>query len=167
MSEEIWKDIPGYEGKYQVSNLGNIRSLNYRGTGKKRLLGQWENFGYKITHLSRDGRTITIGVHRLVALAFIDNPNQKAEINHLDGDKKNNIVDNLEWVTRGENQKHKYRMLGYEPVRARLKPVIDITNGKEFDSVRSVAREMGVWHGAITRAIKLSIKCHGHRFKYK
>ena len=113
---ETWKDIPGYEGWYQVSNLGNVRSVD-------RMIEQWSRYGHTITR-NLKGKMITstdngngykiVGlkknqvvdsryVHRLVAEAFIPNPDGKLEINHKDFNKANNSVDNLEWVTRVEN----------------------------------------------------------------
>jgi hypothetical protein len=77
---EIWKDILGYEGLYQVSNLGNVRSLNYRRSGKTKLLKQATDNGYKRVKLSKNGKKKKYWVHRLVAIAFISNPNTKEKI---------------------------------------------------------------------------------------
>lgn len=104
MEEEIWKDIPGYEGLYQASSLGRIRSLRGRvvkimkqvdhGRGPRK---------YKQIQLSIDKQDITVGVHRLVGLTFVPNPENKPEIDHIDGNPSNNRADNLRWVTRIEN----------------------------------------------------------------
>lgn len=96
--EEIWKDIEGYEGKYQVSNTGEVKSLNYRGSGKTKLLRQTaDKDGYKCVIFCKNGKVKGYKVHRLVAIAFIPNPNSLPIINHKDEDKTNNCVDNLEW----------------------------------------------------------------------
>lgn len=102
--EEIWKDIPGYEGKYQVSNTGKVVSLNYNNTGKTKLLKQGHNRdGYKRVVLCKNGKGKCYFVHRLVALAFIPNPNNYKEVNHKDECKSNNNMTNLEWCTREYN----------------------------------------------------------------
>ena len=101
---EIYKDIKDLEGKYQVSNFGQILSLNYRKTGKAELLkpGKTKD-GYPIVILYKDGKKKTFTIHRLVAETFLPNPNNLLEVNHKDEDKTNNSVDNLEWCTREYN----------------------------------------------------------------
>lgn len=95
---EVWKDIKGYEGQYQVSNLGNVRSLNYNHTGQIRLLKQVPTkTGYLRVNLGSN--KINRSVHRLVAEAFLPNPNNLPCINHKDCNPQNNIVDNIEWCT--------------------------------------------------------------------
>ena len=113
---ETWKDINGYEGYYQISNQGNVRSVDRfdgvhdrQGTIIKPILKQ---NGYLQVGLRKHGTRKWIGVHRLVAIHFIENPNNKPQVNHIDGNKQNNIVENLEWVTVKENQDHAVRM-GY------------------------------------------------------
>ena len=118
--EEVWKDIPEYEGIYQVSSYGNVRSLDrpvkhfsYK-SGKISTMirrgvvmrpGSSPN-GYKIVRFSKEGKPAYFAVHRLVALLFIANPHNKPTVNHIDGNKVNNKVTNLEWVTSSENQLH-------------------------------------------------------------
>lgn len=104
MNKEIWRDIPGYEKLYQVSNLGRVKSLGNKSNHKKPTIKQlqFRNNYYSIT-LYKNGKTKTTGVHRLVAQAFIPNPDGKPEINHKDENKLNNKIDNLEWVTKKEN----------------------------------------------------------------
>ena len=100
--EEIFKDIPGYEGRYQVSNLGNVRSMR---TMKIRQPCPHTK-GYLKTDLRKDGKREMAFIHRLVALTFIPNPDNLPEVNHKDGDKTNNRVENLEWVTTQQNAIH-------------------------------------------------------------
>ena len=104
---EIWKDIVGYEGLYQISNLGNVKSLNYRRTGKERILNPGNNgCGYLFVILCNNGKRKHFKIHRLVANAFLENPDNKSDVNHKDEDKTNNNVDNLEWMTRQENNNY-------------------------------------------------------------
>lgn len=118
--EEIWKDIPGYEGLYQVSNKGNVRSLNWGNRGFVRnLYLKKHNRGYRHVELAKNGKRKAFTVHRLVATAFIPNPNNYQTINHIDEDKTNNTVENLEWCTMSQNMRHtiglhseKYHIMG-------------------------------------------------------
>lgn len=117
MSEE-WRDIIGYEGLYQVSSYGNTRSLERLETtkdGRKRIrpaqtISQYLHYkGYKRVTLCKDGIRKAYLVHRLVAEAFIPNPDNKPQINHIDEDKTNNAITNLEWVTNDENLRAYWR----------------------------------------------------------
>lgn len=118
MDNEIWKDIhiPNYE--YQVSNLGRVRSKNRKvsnHTGivekKSQIMKPHINYkGYAICCISNKNKKKNISIHRLVAIAFIPNPNNYPQINHIDGNKQNNCVNNLEWCNNSLNQLHAYKM---------------------------------------------------------
>lgn len=111
--QEIWKDIKHYEGLYQVSNLGNVKTLDkYVNSGiknnnkvkrKGKLLKQYNKRGYLQVTLTHNNKRKYVGVHRLVAQAFIPNPNNLPQVNHKDEDPLNNHVENLEWCTAKYN----------------------------------------------------------------
>lgn len=126
--KEIWKDIKGYEGLYQVSNLGNIKSLGRlvtRGNNQvfkpeSLLMPGVKNTGYCNVILCKEKTKKTFLIHRLVAVEFISNPENKKTVNHKDGNKLNNHIQNLEWNTLSENLKHAYRFLNRKPARSHL-----------------------------------------------
>lgn len=105
--KETWEDIKGYEGLYQVSNLGNVRSLEFRNNKgvfkREKILKFSQRSGYYTVNLSKNHKRVSKQIHRLVAEAFIPNPQNKKIVNHKDFNRKNNNVDNLEWVTQKEN----------------------------------------------------------------
>lgn len=104
---EVWENITGYEGLYQVSNLGRVKSLNYKGKGVIKILkGYIKRDGYETVTLMKDGIRKYLRVHRLVAQAFLPNPDNLPQINHKDENPLNNIVDNLEWCTPSYNTKY-------------------------------------------------------------
>ena len=131
-TKEIWKDVVGYEGLYQVSNLGNIRSLNYSRTKKVKILKQSTN-RYKYVSLSKLNNTKTKTIHSLVAEAFIGERNGLM-IDHIDMDKLNNSASNLRYVTNRENQHNtlknkinstsKYKGVTYDKIRNKYKASI-------------------------------------------
>lgn len=105
--QEIWKDINGYEGLYQVSNFGNVMSLNYQNHGYAKLLTpKCNNAGRLWVELCNNNKKRAFLIHRLVAIAFIENPENLPQINHIDENPKNNHVDNLEWCTQEYNIKY-------------------------------------------------------------
>lgn len=108
---EIWKDVVGYEGLYQVSDQGNVRSLNWKNQGfTHNLYLKHHPRGYRQVELYKDGTSRMLTVHRLVAQAFIPNPDGLTVVNHKDEDKSNNAVTNLEWCTSQRNFWHSWDM---------------------------------------------------------
>ena len=114
--EEVWLDIPSYEGLYQCSNLGRVKSLDRKVLSTKKVTfekvlrggirKQQDRVGYKVVTLFKNGNRKTHYVHRLVAKAFIPNPNNYSMVNHIDESRTNNCVENLEWCTHQENLTH-------------------------------------------------------------
>lgn len=113
---EIWKDICGYENLYKVSNLGRVMSLNYNNTHSPHIMALTKSStGYLHVQLYKNKKPRTFNVHRLVADAFIKAVSFAEEINHIDGNKENNSVSNLEWVTKSENQLHSLKLGLHSP----------------------------------------------------
>lgn len=136
--KEEWRDIVGYEGLYQVSNTGKVKSLNYRKTGREKLLKpQTDKNGYLYIGIRKNGKRKFKKIHRLVAEAFLDNPNNLPEVNHKDENPSNNIVCNLEYCN------HKYNTnYGTRNIRSKIsqsKTVVAYKNGVEVLRFSSTA----------------------------
>lgn len=163
MNREVWKPISEYEGCYEVSNLGRVRGLDRvveRSTSPRFVAGvvlsqETMPNGYKSVSLKRCGKQRRFYVHRLVASAFLPNPSNLAEVNHIDEDKANNYVENLEWCDRSHNIKHAGG--SKRRVRKRMKPVIQQKDGKTicvYESVNAAARALGVSPTSISRCCR-------------
>lgn len=141
---EQWKDI--YAG-YQVSNEGRVRSLK-----RNKILTLKETTkGYLQVHLRVDGKDITPKVHRLVAMAFIDNPDNLPQINHINGIKTDNRVLNLEWCNNSQNLKHSYQVLGRKTIG---KAVICVDKNETYSSSKEASRQLGIDHSTIIKCCK-------------
>lgn len=171
MEKEIWKPVVGYENRYQVSNLGNIKSLNYRGTSVPGLLKPVKlKLGYLQISTWADGKQYNATIHRLVAEAFIPNPENKPCINHIDGNKLNNRVENLEWCTDSENKVHSYREIKSDKVRYKkhkgnLLNVYQYSSDgeflKEYSSIKMASESTGVCRAGIYNCITGNYKSSG------
>lgn len=141
--QEIWRDIEGYEGLYQVSNMRRIKSLNYRHTGKEEIKKQQKiKSGYLHVQLHKDGERKHYQVHRLVAQAFIPNPEGLPQVNHKDEDKTNNCVTNLEWCSVLYNNTYGSRM--EKVVKSQGKLIICVETNTTYFSSRDAQRKTGI-----------------------
>lgn len=137
---EIWKDIQGYENKYQVSTLGNVRSLNFNNTGKIKLLKPKLNrYGYYEVSLSKDNKRKTHLVSTLVGRTFIPNPLHKPKLMHVDGNNLNNKVDNLRWCYEFEIKFNMYKQ-GKRKIGKPSQNIISYKN-KRYKSYAELARD--------------------------
>lgn len=180
---ENWKTVKGYAEHYQVSNLGRVKSLprEYRwGYGALRKQGEkilrpgTNSAGYASVNLVVNGISKNVVVHRLVAKAFLSNPDNKREVNHKNGNKTDNRLENLEWCTREENQQHAYatdlhkntRAICAESCKRRFsKPVNQLSITGEiinsFPSENEAARVTGIHQANINRCINGQMKSAG------
>ena len=175
--EEIWKDIKGYEGLYQISNLGNIKSTHSRFGMRKQPKNAriGINKGYKRYGLSKDGKEIKFYVHRLVAEAFIPNPNGYPCINHKDENKFNNNVENLEWCTYSYNNNYgtRNKVVGEKLKNGKCcKKIIqyDLNNNfiKKWNSIAMAHRELKIESSCICLCCKNKQRtAGGYKWKYK
>ena len=156
---EVWDN-------YEVSNLGRVRSLNWRNSGKVKVLKQHDNGkGYLQVALSGGGTTKYYLIHRLVVNAFIPNPNNYVEVNHIDENKSNNHVDNLEWITHKENMNHGTRT--ERSTKIRSKKIRCIETNEIYNSMAEVERKLGLNQGSISRVCNGKRKtCGGYHWEY-
>ena len=179
--EEIWKDIPGYEGLYQASSLGRIRSLDHVVEYVKhydygdvvakhffpgKILSQNKTSGYLGCIFSINGKIEYPLVHRLVASAFIPNPDNKPEVDHVDGDTTNNCVENLRWVTSRENAANSMSRGEHTCQNPyKRKAIRDVDTGEIFESMLDAEKRYNIPRGRVSGAIKSGQRVYGHKFE--
>ena len=200
---EIWKDVQGYEGLYQVSNLGRIKSLGRFVDKLKCHYWQEEKIlklrkrvdGYLNVILSKKGKTKTFSVHRLVAMTFISNPENKPEVDHINAIKTDNSVNNLRWASHKENMNNSLTiaflsisklgennpLYGKKLSEETKRKISDRLSGKNspkahkvknidtneiFNTVKEASIKYNVSHSAIVQAIKKNRKCSGCHWEY-
>lgn len=184
--KEIWKDIPGWEGLLQASYSGNIKALerkykipkenNNRVLPESIVKGCINKYGYlTITKKDISKTQYTVKIHRLVALAWIPNPENKSQVNHKNGNKLDNSVPNLEWNTQSENTKHSFDYLGRTSmfgttdynIKTKGKPVYCATFGISANSIGEMARKLGISGTMICEVCNNKIiQTHGIVFNY-
>lgn len=178
--KEIWKDVVGYEGLYQVSNLGRVKSLthlvkchktHYRTQHGKILTSCLDGKYYHVTLYIKGKRKIHL-VHRLVAQSFLPNPNHKATVNHKNGNKLDNNVNNLEWATLKENTQHALRTGLKIPQTTHYRGVLafnfyDNSFVGEYSSQHEAAKELNLSVGRVCGVLHGRGKhTHGYTFRY-
>lgn len=169
--DEVWKPVVGYEGEYEVSDIGRVRSVarpvrNRWGTetirsSKLRAIGV-KREGYRFVNLFRKQHGKPMYVHRLVAMAFLPNPNDYPQVNHLDGDKSNNRSSNLEWCTGSVNCRHAINENLYDQARGESTPMAKVTERDVLEMRRlwragimqkDIAEKFGVGRKAVTKIV--------------
>lgn len=179
--EEIWRDIPGFEGYYQASTLGRIRSVartveyvkhyednhvvaKHHFPSRIRMPGI--TAGYRSLVLSIDGIHKDVLVHRLVALTFIPNPDNLPQVDHIDGNRDNNRVDNLRWVTPKDNIENAMTH-GQHPVKisGKRRPIRDVYTREVYESMAAAEKKLGIPKGMISSGIRSGQRVHGHKFE--
>ena len=179
---ELWKPVKDYEDCYLVSNFGRVFSLPKTDSAGRVLAGkickaQKHSNGYFFVPLTKNGKTKQMRIHRLVADAFIPNPYNAPEVNHIDGKKENNFASNLEWCTRAENNKHAIKFglrdLTYMHIQARkanMRAVCQLDNNHEviavYPSMTDAGKAIGLNAGCISRAVHSKGKSGGYYWRY-
>lgn len=162
----IWKPVVGFEGYYAVSNTGEVMSLRKN----RRLRQRIDRYGYPKVAFSVHGKSFYFTVHRLVATAFIPNPEQKKTVNHINEDKTDNRAENLEWLTTRENDNHGSRNKRMASTKSKRPVILICPNGSKvrYQGVKDASRKTGQAHSQIARFCKSHKKTvHGYEWRYE
>jgi len=174
MNDEVWKDIKGYEGNYQVSNKGRVKSVSHKVTRgfctcmtKEKILTAKKKKSksgdfYFCLHLSKNGFFKNFHLHRIVAEAFVPNPNNFPQVDHIDGNKANNDASNLRWCTQSQNINNENTF--YKSKRlVKVRCYTDKGEFGVFDSLSDASRATGVPISTISCIMSKTSKCNGNK----
>lgn len=179
--QERWKDVKEYEGMYQVSTHGDVRSVDRVTPDKRNIKGRYlkirlDRYGYSAVSLSKNSKIKNLKVHRLVAINFIKNQKNKPQVNHLDGNKTNNYYKNLEWATAKENQNHAWShglKENVKPATSKIGKKYASENNKKYKSKKIYCKQLNKEFDSISAAARflnvsasgISACCRG-KYKY-
>lgn len=159
--KEIWKDIAGFEGLYQVSNFGRVKRIAQTHPVRnqvarfypEKILSTYINMhGYEMVQIKKNGKHFGKQIHRIMAEAFIPNPRGLEQVNHRNGAKHDNRLENLEWISRRGNSLHAVYELKAKVGKTPCRRIRCVETGRIYPSVRSAARDMGIAAICISRA---------------
>lgn len=180
LDDEIWKDIKGFEGMYQISNLGRVKSLkrkrnNINRIEQEHLIKQFDNSkGYLQFSLFKDEKKYTFRTHRILAETFIPNPKKYKVVNHINGHKKDNRLENLEWCTYKYNTQHAWKngLCSINKFKHYTTKVLQIDNNDNILAVYMSQRIASKINNISYRALNMCLKgknktCGGYKWKYK
>lgn len=162
MYSEEWQPITGYEGLYEISKGGVVRSFHKR-HHERFISPRIDRDGYLALRLHKNGKSETKFVHRLVASAFIKNPDNKPQVNHINGIKRDNSIENLEWVTASENSKHAFALGLSKKIGTQ---VVDECTGKRYISIKEAALDLNINYGTCRNYLNGNIKTSKTCLKY-
>lgn len=172
LKNEIWKDIQGYEGLYQISNYGRVKSLFYKQQKIEQIMRYTDNgYGYSRVMLSKNGKTKVFYVHRLVAEAFVPNTENKSQVNHKNGIKTDNRWFMLEWTTPKENTNHARRigLCDYSGLEKQIEQLsLNGEHIKYHKSIHHAERETKIAYQNISKCCRVERKtAGGYKWAYK